>query len=209
MTERALEEALIDGLRNARTRWNLRQDDVAAAAQWLGLDWTRSTVASLEAGRRRLYVEEYLLLPALLVAAGVPEDLPLHELLGDEPSVALTARLSVPTSMIHLQLIRGAGVLDSELPAVEVQLLEERTAERLGVDVDVVVNASRRLWGQNLTKERDARVEERLDSQRAAVDVEHLPRTARALRGHVTRQLLRELSTELSKGRAKRRGGST
>src|SRR5262249_1656132 len=57
--------ALVMGtrLREVREAANKRQEDVAVVARKLGLDWTRVTVAAIELGRRRLSLEELLLLP--------------------------------------------------------------------------------------------------------------------------------------------------
>lgn len=53
-------------LREIREGRGWRQDDVAAAAQDVGLDWSRATVAAIESGRRQLGAEELLLLPLAL-----------------------------------------------------------------------------------------------------------------------------------------------
>lgn len=58
-----------------RLRWHresrkLHQDEVAALARRWGLAWTRSVVAAIEAGRRQLSVEEFLLLPWIAANQG-------------------------------------------------------------------------------------------------------------------------------------------
>src|SRR5688500_8909646 len=67
---KSLDRVLSEGLRAQRERLELSQDEVARAAKasW-GLGWRPSTVAAVEAGRRKLSVAELLLLPRILMAA--------------------------------------------------------------------------------------------------------------------------------------------
>ena len=60
-----LSARLGEQLRQWRERHKLPQDEVASLARRWGFDWTRSVVAAIEAGRRALSVEEFLLLPWL------------------------------------------------------------------------------------------------------------------------------------------------
>lgn len=53
-----------------REEKGLRQDDLASAAQEAGLAWSRSSIASLEAGSRGLSVEELAVLPIVLGRLG-------------------------------------------------------------------------------------------------------------------------------------------
>lgn len=69
---------------------------------------------------------------------------------------------------------------------------ERRASTRLDVLPGQVVIAARTLWGRSLDEERDARVDKMPDAG-----------DARALRGHVTRQLTQELGMHLEKGAAK------
>lgn len=63
---------------------------------------------------------------------------------------------------------------------------EMKAARRLDVDPVELALAALKLWGRSLTEERDARVAE-------ATEPGATPRTLQALRGHLTRQLLKEL----------------
>jgi transcriptional regulator with XRE-family HTH domain len=56
-------------LRTLRETAGRRQEDVAFAARRWGFPWTRIAVAQIELGRRRVSVEEWLLLPAILQEA--------------------------------------------------------------------------------------------------------------------------------------------
>lgn len=67
---RQVSEVIGKRLRALRESKDYRQEDVAAAAQTLGLKWARSSVAALEAGTRSLSVEEFLLMPALVAQLG-------------------------------------------------------------------------------------------------------------------------------------------
>lgn len=53
--------------RKIRESRGLLQEDLAVAGRQLGLDWTRSTIAAIELGRRKLDLEEFILLPLLFL----------------------------------------------------------------------------------------------------------------------------------------------
>ncbi|MFE2360157.1 helix-turn-helix domain-containing protein [Streptomyces virginiae] len=61
-------------VRELRENAGLRQADIAQAATFLGLKWGRSSVASLEAGTRKLSAEELILMPLVMDRAGIPGD---------------------------------------------------------------------------------------------------------------------------------------
>lgn len=67
---------------------------------------------------------------------------------------------------------------------------EQRAARTFDVTPLAVSAAAHRRWGHGLTAERDARVADRTGGQTSA-------RSLQAVRGHVTRELLTELQTEL------------
>jgi transcriptional regulator with XRE-family HTH domain len=59
-------------LRELRSHHGVPQDDLAAEARQFGLaDWSKSTIAALESGRRQLTIGEMLLLPAILDRARI------------------------------------------------------------------------------------------------------------------------------------------
>jgi transcriptional regulator with XRE-family HTH domain len=88
-------------LRQLREAAGLRQEDVAARAREGGLiEWARGTVAMIELGRRRVTLEEFLVLPSILARAGVG-DVRLADLVGE--GVALLN----PAMSFDAQVVRG------------------------------------------------------------------------------------------------------
>jgi transcriptional regulator with XRE-family HTH domain len=79
-------------MRELRDAHGVTADAVAAKAREVGLGWQRSTVASIETGRRRLTAEELLLLP-LLLSMALPLRVTLRDLLDDD--AALTDELTM------------------------------------------------------------------------------------------------------------------
>lgn len=69
---RTLSQLIGERVRKAREAAGRRQQDIARAANILGFDWTRSSVASLEAGTRKLSPEELARLPIVLLGASIP-----------------------------------------------------------------------------------------------------------------------------------------
>lgn len=72
---------------------------------------------------------------------------------------------------------------------------EQTASRRLKVPAQTVALAAHAAWGRGLTAERDTRVAERWSSDADA-------RSAQAVRGHVTRELYRELRPALERWRA-------
>src|SRR5258707_11551520 len=117
-TAPALATLLGQRLRALREGGGKRQEDLAAAARGHGLSWSRATVAAIETGRRRLSVDELLLLPVALnrLAVGRTGEasaaggLLVAHLLPErgEQWVALTPRASVP--VLALRGPPGPGV---------------------------------------------------------------------------------------------------
>lgn len=87
--ERPPDLALFVGrrMRALRDAHDVTADTLALHARQLGLNWQRSTVGTIEAGRRRLTGEELLLLP-LLLSMALPVTVGLRDLLDGD--VALT-----------------------------------------------------------------------------------------------------------------------
>jgi transcriptional regulator with XRE-family HTH domain len=120
-TAPALATLLGQRLRALREGGGKRQEELAAAARGYGLAWSRATVAAIETGRRRLSVDELLLLPAalnrltgaegpasggLLVADLLPER-------GDQ-WVALTPRTSVRVRSLRALLGAAAEPMSDQ-----------------------------------------------------------------------------------------------
>ncbi len=196
-----LREVLAAGVKAARMGLGLRQEDAATLLRQLGLaSWIRGTVAQAEVGARRLTPEELVILalayettPAALV---VGEDDELVEL---TPEAWITvadlrglwsgrpARIKAPT------LPKGAVAARERLKAGgqtrrgEASDADRHAARRLGLSLEEATAAATKLWGRTLAEERDRRLAERTG--------ELSPRQLQALRGHVTRELLAELSS--------------
>lgn len=110
---------------------------------------------------------------------------------------------AVSTLSQHLAQKRELGnALDSVWPeapaAVKAKAVheaageaEQKAARKLGVHPAIVALAAERLWGQSLTAERDRRVKDR--------PPEDSPRRLQAIRGHVTRLLITQLSEVIGK----------
>jgi transcriptional regulator with XRE-family HTH domain len=92
-------------MRSLRDLHNVTADTIASQARRLGLRWQRSTVASIETGKRGLSAEELLLLPTVLSMA-LPARVSLRDLL--DRDIALTDEV-VMTPRGFSDLIEGAG----------------------------------------------------------------------------------------------------
>lgn len=174
-------------MRHLRIKAGRSQDELAAAAQECGLDWTRASVASLEVGRRGLTAAELLLLPTVLwTLTGEPvRPTDLVEPDREEP-IALTPQHSVGASTVRA-LLGGQPHRLTLVPTLPQRDAVQRAARKLGVTAERLEAAASRRWGRGLLAERDARMAARTEP---AGD-------ERAVRGHVTRQLLTELAEEL------------
>jgi hypothetical protein len=225
---RPLRDVLAAGVKGARLRLGLRQDDAAARLRAYGLTtWLRGTVAQAETGSRRFSLEEVVLLalayetiPAELVAG---KDNELVEL-APEARVSVAALRALLSGDAQALLNLGPQVMDtpatrggstksarsSRFPDVladarrfgirrhgDVDRALERigdperyAARKLGTTPERINLAALALWGRTLAEERDHRVKQQEGGDTSA-------RGLQALRGHVTRDLMTELDTEL------------
>ncbi len=189
-------------MRSIRDTHGVTAEDVAAQARAHGLSWQRSTVASIEIGRRGLSVEEFVLLPAILTEAlrqsgGWDEKqyLPIHVLLEALPSIEMNERLTLPGDALQRVMDGGPLVvlLDESLESMASVLApetERHAARVLDVEPGAVLIAAVRIWGHGLTEERDRRAAEQQPDDEARG-------SRRTRRGHITRQLIEELRAEL------------
>jgi hypothetical protein len=83
--QESLAERVGGVIRRLRLAQAGRQEDLAAQARQVGLPWYRATVAMIEAGRRRLTLEEFVNLPHILKQAGWVSGITYDELLGPGP----------------------------------------------------------------------------------------------------------------------------
>lgn len=211
--------ALVGGsLRSWRKEEGLTQDEVARAARQIGVDWTRATVAAIETGRRDVSLGEFLALPFIvnrLTDGGSTTS--RRRLVGfvarqkGTRDVALTDDCWLFDASNLTQLVNGGRVGTQDVAAgavkprpgvrreiasrVESALdAEQKAARSLGVTAMEVRLASYTLWGRSLTDEREERVGRK-----------HLedssPPSLQAHRGHLTRELLKELERVIGKPR--------
>jgi transcriptional regulator with XRE-family HTH domain len=224
MRSEALGVALGKRLRLLREQQGLRQEDVARVARTFGLDWTRATVAAIETGRRSVALEEFFLLPNLVVETKtIPgrRTLDSHEpsenagdtklwvpdFLPENGWVAVTSRCYLRGSSLRERLggistrkerttepayiFIGERREDSlEMASEEENEAEQKAARKLDVEPLLLVFYAREAWGRGFTAERDRRVLEQAKGDAT-------PRRLQALRGHVTRQLLKELESKI------------
>lgn len=211
-------------LKALREEAGLRQDDIGAAARAIGLSWTQATVQAIEAGKRKVALGEFLLLPTVLSEA-LDRDVGLAELLSADGPIALADRVSVEANSLRrvlpgkalddVSVERGAtwddetldevfrGPYTTMLNELEQHRVDAVTAARSGHG-DAERKAARTLdvpagllaLGAHLTWGRSLTDErdDRLDGE----DIED-PETLRARRGWVTRELLVELRETLAK----------
>lgn len=219
-----LSSVLGAGLRSIRDQRGHRQDDVARLARSYGLRWTRTTVAKTERGERAMTLEELVLLS---LALRLPPSAFVPGRGRDMVAITDDAALSTKNLRALLDGRRDDVVIPGqdtpvirEAPALFGQIadslesavapvwpnppdwaVEEATtaanndaevkaSRRLGIHPFLVALAACRRWGRTLTAERDERVA-------ATAPVGGSVRTLTALRGHMTRQLVAELESEI------------
>ena len=190
-----------ENMRRIRQLRSITQDEVAAALKATGLFWQRSHVAALEAGNR-----ETLDLGTLVLISRALE-VPASQWFEGEGRVRLSADATVsrealrewfdsgtmPTPLlVGRRAARAAIARWGELShATKVSFhADAELAARLGLRPEEVYTAAERLWGRNLHQEREKRLG----------DLGELsPGQRRAKRGHITRQLTKELEPYLPK----------
>ena len=97
----------------------------------------------------------------------------------------------MPTSTAR-QVRGGRHGLVAEYLRPPISAVEVKAGQRLGVDPEEVRRAAGALWERSLAEERDARLKAQAPEGAPA-------RTIQALRGHITRSLLRELDPTLKR----------
>jgi hypothetical protein len=94
-------------MRALRDEHDVTADTIATHARRVGLSWQRSTVASIETGKRRLTAEELLLLP-LILSMALPVRIGLRQLLDGE--AALTEQLVMTSTGFQHLLQDSPGI---------------------------------------------------------------------------------------------------
>ncbi|MGC0317322.1 helix-turn-helix domain-containing protein [Kitasatospora acidiphila] len=99
---RPIAEVVGDRIRKAREAAGLRQADLADAAATLGFSWGRSSVAALEAGNRKLSIEELVGLNTILEVAGLRID----PLIADDDKILMSETFVIWGRDFRRQLLR-------------------------------------------------------------------------------------------------------
>jgi transcriptional regulator with XRE-family HTH domain len=207
-----LRDALRHRLRAVRLdekRWT--QEQLAIHAQEQGIPWTRDTVKNIEEGAREVSLEEFFPLFPLL-GMSLEELLPEHiqlELAGGwqvHGGTGTTLRRLLDghrDAVVSPATVQLRGSIHASATATAtasvIRLAEQKAAASLGITPTEVQQLAQKVWKQDLTTERDARVSERIGEK--VVSAQSL----QALRGHVTRQLLNEIRPHIKPKRAKKR----
>jgi hypothetical protein len=218
---RPLREVLAAGMKEARQRQGLRQEDAAARARAYGLaTWIRGTVAQAEVGARRLGLEEVLVL-------ALAYETSLAELIAgdDDQLVELTPEARLSAGSLRAML-SGDRAVPRDLSTKAVDISARRGAH--GRFPDVLAEAGRFGIGEHILLEHSlAEVSdtERYAARKLGTTSERIseaalrrwgrtlaqerdrrlgeraddasPRSRQALRGHITRELMAELGDEL------------
>lgn len=176
-----------ENLKRLRIAVGESQAECAQRLRGHNLDWTRDHVASLENGRRTTVSVEELII--LSWAYGMA---PAEMFQGQGP-VALSPTFSIDLEVMRKALNGKTGwrtarprVIDfSESIDLEA---DERVANRLGVDIEVVTRIARERWGHTLTEERNRRLADAPTKE---------PQAMRTLRSGMTKRLMREMQQYL------------
>jgi len=184
-------EIFAGNLRKRREELRWSQEDLAAGCRTWGLDgFTRAAIAQIEGGRRRVSLDEavvlaYLLQTPISPSASVPDlAFPSPEqwfsLLTTDPSTTLqigSAKAAAWILRVPASNIADPGVA---LTARREEAMMEKIALLLGVSRDDVAATAVRMWGHGIIDERERRL------ANGTGDI-------RVRRGLITRQLVHEL----------------
>jgi transcriptional regulator with XRE-family HTH domain len=211
-----LQDLIVDNMRRIRRERGLLQEDVATAARWVGVMWSSVTVTQIESQSRLLSLDEFLLLPLILKCR-------LKDLLATEKPDQLI-KLGFGTvfdaeTVAELVSAKGPQLKDDQIPmlpgleqdlnpkikeaisssGLEPTLLsylkvregargeaERKAAQAMKFPAVDITALALRLWNRSLTEERDARAEVQTTAGKET----------RAIRGHITRTLLRDIENE-------------
>lgn len=211
-----LQEVLAENIRKVRLAEGLRQDEVATRARSAGVTWTSVTVATIESGQRAVSSEELLLLPIVFdrpLADFLDTDSALVRVSETAAVLATTLRAVVlgewdkrPTPTRRAIPYIGEALDERVVRALQTFGLQEnlltyflvaegrrgeaerKAAQSLKADTSDIAAASLAIYGRDLTTERDLR----------AAEATQEGQEPRAVRGHVTRNLLADLREALS-----------
>lgn len=212
-SERTFQQVVAANVRRLRETRGFSQDDLAARARSLGVDWRRTTVANIENGRKTPTVEVLVVLAASLTVedeTGEPGTVLLADFAHTSGRVMIDGAFSLPGQLVEAALSGSQLVIEPDRvrvsPAAEVELpagplpdaddvlrvlegwreADERAAQRAGIEQEVAAAYMARLWSRPLSE------------QSVAAAGEHVPGRALAQRkGRATRELSAELLREV------------
>lgn len=183
--------AVGERVRHGRSRSGRTQDQVASAARYLGLPWSQQTVAQIERGTRAVSLPEFLLLPTVIGTGRAADYLPETGRIAVSPGFAVDAEVLRGLWRGQPRTIGESEDVDPRSIQLVPDQVERKAAARLGQTPFAAMEIARFLYDVRLAEERDRRVRSRVARGSAAA-------TTRAVRGHVTRELLEEVRRYLS-----------
>jgi transcriptional regulator with XRE-family HTH domain len=199
---RPFRDLLAERVRRRRRQLRLTQDELARLAWAEGNpSMTRGVVAAVERGTADLTLPQLAVLVRVLntdlktllgsgkvfidtgVAIGVDEL--VAQALGHDTAWNFTTDSSA-------RIVRGRHGIVAGFLSPPIGVAEHKASRSLGVSPEEVARAAGSLWSRSLTEERDVRLS-KLALKGSS------PRTIQALRGHITRTLLKELEPTLQR----------
>lgn len=188
-----------ENLRRMRVARGLTQDELSRLLGTSGLMWQRSHIAALENGNRETIDLGVLWLLAIVVKV------PIIRFFEGEGDIRLTPNAIVsrenfrklippPEKGPNVSITLGSRAFRLFWDSIDGETIsfqaDAELAQRLGLRPEDVYLTAERLWGRNLHQEREKRVAELGELS---------PGQRRAKRGHITRQLTKELQPHLPK----------
>lgn len=166
----------------------------------------------LEAGARPLSAVELALIP-LVLSSAFGHTVTMHDLL-DDAAVQMTTKLSLQPQELR-DLLAGSAVKTPPLQRAEQSAAdphegqesdydmateaERRAAAKLGIATHMLQEVALSLWGYPLEVQRDRVLQESINESSDSVRGLMITSSSfRAKRGHVTRELLKELQDVVS-----------
>jgi hypothetical protein len=193
---RGLRDLDAERLRHHRRELGATREDLAAYMRAAGHKWSELTVRDVENTSHELTREEWLrLLDAFGGAEGFYGDVWLELSPGGRERPGRLAEIVAgirPTAgeMDPETLARHRERYDAKVERAEA---ERKAAAALGVDVATIRATARQLWRRNLTRQREVDLKRELERRGGDSDA----RSRQAIRGHITRRLLKELRAHL------------
>jgi transcriptional regulator with XRE-family HTH domain len=189
MRPRTLEQAIGGELKRLRESRGVPQGAVANAAYLFGLNWTQSTVAAIEGGRRSLTIGELGHLPTILQVVGIPNVGRVVDLIPDtDERILIWPGHEAPLKSVRwfygtVEEREAAPGYEAKPPGMVITEAERKAARALKTTPARVSQAAQELWHHSLDEERD-----RLTGDLAATPQK---------RGRVTRLLMRDLKRKI------------